>query len=395
MSEEVNDASSVESGSCDCSDYNEDISWFYDSKNLKISTDSFTILKSKNIIPLDKVKPLSSKGLLKESEDNKDENKTQIEINVNINKEPQRIEVQKNIKNESNNLNEDSHFNMRTKFTNYRSKYKMALHNNRGFELYKNSGKNDIETNQNENNNDIDKYKDNKKDEKVVLKYNLNNRDLENNINENKKFNVNTSVDENKEKKINLFHKFNKINLDKETENKEDKKEEDNNKLDKTPKYQSFRRRFLNSYKNVNRFNNVYNEEKEVKDNIEKDQQNQNNYETPKKQIRGKTLKEEVVKETKNLILQPGQTVKPKNVSNRKLKPKTTIVTNEDGTQSIITENTTLTTTTINEILDSNKDCNDEYPLDIQLVKQHITKTYVTEIETSPYEPKKRLSYFN
>ena len=69
-----------------------------------------------------------------------------------------------------------------------------------------------------------------------------------------------------------------------------------NNKVDKTPKYHSFRRRFLNSYKNVNRFNNVYNEEKEVKDNIEKDQQNQNNYETPKKQIRGKTLKEDEAK---------------------------------------------------------------------------------------------------
>ena len=99
--------------------------------------------------------------------------------------------------------------------------------------------------------------------------------------------------------------------------------------------------------------------------------------------------------ETKNLVLQPGQTVKPKTVSNRKLKPTTKIVTNDDGTQSIITENTTLTTTTINEILDSNKDYNDEYPLDIQLVRQHITKTYVTEIESKPFEPKKRLSYFN
>ena len=367
MSEEVNDASSVESGSCDCSNYNEDISWFYDSNNLKISTTNFTILKSKNKKLLNKVKPLSSKELIKESENNKDEDKTQFETNVNINTEPQKIEVPKNINNENNDLKEDSHFSIRKKFTNYRSKYKMALHNNKGLELYKNYGKNDNETNQNENNNKI---------------------------NENKKFNINTSVDENKEKKINLFHKFNKNNLDKETENKDDKKEEEN-QVEKTPKYQSFRRRFFNTYKNANRFKDVYNEEKEVKDNIEKDEQKQISYDTPKKQMRGKTLKEEVVKETKNLVLQPGQTVKPKNVSNRKLKPKTTIVTNEDGTQSIITENTTLTTTTINEIVDSNKDCNDEYPLDIQLVKQHITKTYVTEIETNPYEPKKRISYFN
>ena len=394
MSEEVNDASSVESGSCDCSNYNEDISWFYDSNNLKISTTNFTILKSKNKKLLNKVKPLSSKELIKELENNKDEDKTQFETNVNINKEPQKIEVPKNINNENNDLKEDSHFSIRKKFTNYRSKYKMALHNNKGLELYKNYGKNDNETNQNENNIILDRYKDDKKNEKVVLKYDLNNRDLDNIINENKKFNINTSVDENKEKKINLFHKFNKNNLDKETENKDDKKEEEN-QVEKTPKYQSFRRRFFNTYKNTNRVKDVYNEDKEVKDNIEKDEQKQISYDTPKKQMRGKTLKEEVVKETKNLVLQPGQTVKPKNVSNRKLKPKTTIVTNEDGTQSIITENTTLTTTTINEIVDSNKDCNDEYPLDIQLVKQHITKTYVTEIETNPYEPKKRISYFN
>ena len=394
MSEEVNDASSVESGSCDCSNYNEDISWFYDSNNLKISTTNFTILKSKNKKLLNKVKPLSSKELIKELENNKDEDKTQFETNVNINKEPQKIEVPKNLNKENNDLKEDSHFSIRKKFTNYRSKYKMALHNNKGLELYKNYGKNDNETNQNENNIILDRYKDDKKNEKVVLKYDLNNRDLDNIINENKKFNINTSVDENKEKKINLFHKFNKNNLDKETENKDDKKEEEN-QVEKTPKYQSFRRRFFNTYKNANRFKDVYNEEKEVKDNIEKDEQKQISYDTPKKQMRGKTLKEEVVKETKNLVLQPGQTVKPKNVSNRKLKPKTTIVTNEDGTQSIITENTTLTTTTINEIVDSNKDCNDEYPLDIQLVKQHITKTYVTEIETNPYEPKKRISYFN
>jgi hypothetical protein len=75
--------------------------------------------------------------------------------------------------------------------------------------------------------------------------------------------------------------------------------------------------------------------------------------------------------------------------------PNTKIVTNEDGTQNIITENTTLTTTIINEILDSSEANNDNYPLDIQLVRQHITKTYLTEIENSPYVPKKRFSHFN
>ena len=393
MSEEGNDASSVESGSCDCSNYNEDISWFYNSKNLKISKTQFNILKSKNKIPLNNTNQLSSKELTKESEDKKEEEKKQIEIKVNINKEPQRIEVPKNMKNESNNLNEDSHLNITKKFTNYRSRYRMALRNNKGLELYKNYGKNNNEENPNENNNN-DKYKENKKNEKDELKNNLNMRDLENKINENRKFNINAPVDENKEKRINLFKKYNHNNIEKEAENKEQNQEQDNNNTEKTPKYQSFRRRFFNSYKNANRFTETHNEEKETKDNIEKDEQKIINNYSPKKQIRGKTLKEEVVNETKNLVLQPGQTVKPKTVSNRKLKPTTKIVTNDDGTQSIITENTTLTTTTINEILDSNKDYNDEYPLDIQLVRQHITKTYVTEIESKPFEPKKRLSYF-
>ena len=112
--------------------------------------------------------------------------------------------------------------------------------------------------------------------------------------------------------------------------------------------------------------------------------------------MRGKTLNERVVTETKNLALQPGQIIKPKIVTKRMLKPITNIVTNDDGTQNIITENTTLTTTIINELLDSStKKDDDKYPLDIQLVRQHITKTYVTEIESNPYVPKKRFSHFN
>ena len=53
-----------------------------------------------------------------------------------------------------------------------------------------------------------------------------------------------------------------------------------------------------------------------------------------------------------------------------------------------MTESTTLTTITINENLDSSK-MYDEYPLDVQLVKQYITKVYKTEIEVNPYKPKK------
>ena len=44
MSEDKSDQESVESGSCTCSDYNEDMSWFYDSRNLKRSTMRFSII---------------------------------------------------------------------------------------------------------------------------------------------------------------------------------------------------------------------------------------------------------------------------------------------------------------------------------------------------------------
>ena len=91
--------------------------------------------------------------------------------------------------------------------------------------------------------------------------------------------------------------------------------------------------------------------------------------------------------ETKTITLEPGQTIKPKIVKQRKLKPKTYIETNDDGSQNIITENTILVTTIINELKDPSKECNDNYPLDIQLVEQHITKTYKIEIESNPYIP--------
>jgi hypothetical protein len=186
--------------------------------------------------------------------------------------------------------------------------------------------------------------------------------------------------------------------------NKEEEKEvennEENDKKVKVPKYLAFRRRFFNSYKNSKNFKGIYKKENDKNDNINVEQNKNNNREETNndlsKKVRGKTLNERVVTETKNLALQPGQIIKPKIVTKRMLKPITNIVTNDDGTQNIITENTTLTTTIINELLDSStKKDDDKYPLDIQLVRQHITKTYVTEIKSNPYVPKKRLSHFN
>ena len=48
MSEIEKDSISIESGSCDCSDYNSDMSWFYFSQNLKeTSIIQFSIINTK------------------------------------------------------------------------------------------------------------------------------------------------------------------------------------------------------------------------------------------------------------------------------------------------------------------------------------------------------------
>ena len=124
--------------------------------------------------------------------------------------------------------------------------------------------------------------------------------------------------------------------------------------------------------------------------NINKDEKNEEKNKNKNFISKGRIIKEKVVKETKTFTLEPGQTIKPKIITKRKLKPNTTIVKNEDGSQNIIIEHTVLTTVTINEIIDSSKLYQDKYPLDVQLVKQHITKTYKSEIENNPYRPNKK-----
>ena len=69
------------------------------------------------------------------------------------------------------------------------------------------------------------------------------------------------------------------------------------------------------------------------------------------------------------------------------MQPITTIVKNEDGSQSVIVENTILTTVIVNEIIDTSTIYDDNYPLDVQFVKQYITRIYKTEIENNPYYP--------
>ena len=378
-----NDSLSVESGSCDCSNYNSDISWFYLSENLKTSHFDFNII-------IDKSKEKESSKINEEILENKAEQniKEQNEIKVNLNKKIQRIEMPKFIKNE-NNSTENLHTGIRKKYTDYRNKYKMALKNNKSLELYLNTEKNKNEINRKETEFKKDIIKDNKKEEEINIKPQINNRHLTNKVYRNRFFNLTIPNNENKNNKNNSSEKDDDIKINKKEEKEE--KEENDNKIN-LPR---FRRNFFNSYKNVKNFKEKYKKEEEnLKNNETKNNKEQNNDEQ-NNQIRGKTLKEKVVNETKNLVLEPGKTIKPKIVTKRKLMPNVKIVTNEDGTQNMITENTTLTTTIINEILDSSEANNDNYPLDIQLVRQHITKTYITEIESNPYVPRKRFSHFN
>jgi hypothetical protein len=156
--------------------------------------------------------------------------------------------------------------------------------------------------------------------------------------------------------------------------------------IDKVKAFFSPRRNNYNSLLNLSCFSDDRREEKSFK-NI-----SNNNNSTIKKanfQIRGSAVKEKIVNETKNIILEPGQTFRPKIITKRKLKPMINIVSNEDGTKNIITENTTLTTITVNEIINSSKISQDKFPLDIQKVRQHITKIYKTESISKPFSQKK------
>lgn len=403
MSEIENDSISIESGSCDCSDYNTDMSWFYFSKDLKESSIiQFSIINNNNKKKSEEEKNIITKEIPQEK---KNEEKNKFQIKVNLNKGPQKIQMPKNMKKENDIQNDNSHLNIARKFTNYRSKYRMALNNNKNQEL---NYKEDINKKDEGYNSDTNDNKN--KEEQDEINSRMKNRHLTHKVNISKKintFNTNITENENKEKKFNLFsnrfHTIKEREKEKEKENENIQGNKEKDKIQINPVNEGFRKKFFNSYKNYTRFRGKYEEEKEKQKEKQKEKENtikesineEKNNEPLKNQIRLKTLKEKVVNETKNLPLQPGQTIKPKIVTTRKLQPVTKMVTNDDGTQNIITENTTLITTIINELVDSSNKENDNYPLDIQLVKQHITKKYVTEIESNPYLPKKRFSHFN
>ena len=118
MSEKENDSLSVESGSCDCSDYNSDMSWFYFSKNLQISHFDFSIINIK--------KEEKNEEIIEDKKEEENLKQNDFKIKVNLIKEQNKIRIPKFIRNEYNST-ENFHTNISKKYTHYRTKYKMSI----------------------------------------------------------------------------------------------------------------------------------------------------------------------------------------------------------------------------------------------------------------------------
>jgi len=382
MSDVESDQESVESGSCTCSDYNPDYSWFYDSRKLETSYMRFCIINDNDQIIFKKnertrvnldenkikkynktnepknepiINPTNKrKNVIKISKSSKRNEPTNITINNKRKANNININVQNRQKNESLDVaGNDNDDKCKNKSISYRQK-KTSSKNNSSSML------NEINTNTKITNFFPENFED--------YEHNFSAPIVKNNFEDN---NINLSRSPitftNKSKNI-----FNHNKTEKKLLN-----------LNMPKGYVSPR---LNIYDTFASGNYISDEEKSGRNN---NNDNLDNIIKKNFQTRGRTIKEKVIKEIKNITLQPGQTIKPKTVTKRKLKPSTTIVKNEDGTQNIITENTILTTITVNEIVDSSKMYHDEYPLDVQLVKQYITKIYKTEIENNPYRQRK------
>ena len=380
MSKSESDDESVESGSCTCSDYNSDCSWFYDSRKLETSFMRFSIISdneqiiikknnskilidNKKLIGINKIKEL--KKNIYDNISNRRRNVKNL-INTSSAKKSSPFKyTNKRISSDTTLIKNSLSGKKKNEYIDF-----IADEGNRTFREnsnnYINNAFKDISFNhQRERQNffpeNIEKYEHNYSAPLDQAYFNDKN-DLHksplNYQNKRKKFlKINDKIQKT-EKKINKFK------LETSREDIENKK-------------------FHNSSKPLNNFNNK-NEEDNEKISKHASVIN-NNYIT----TRGRTIKEKIVKETKQITLEPGQTIKPKIITKRKLKPNTTIIKNEDGTESIIIENTVLTTVIVNEIIDSSQLYQDDYPLDVQLVKQYITKVYKTQIEKNPYKPNK------
>ena len=375
MAEGESDNQSVESGSCTCSDYNEDISWFYDSRKLGTSFMRFCILSDENNIIIKKEK---SRNFLDDKRLSRINKYNEIKKDLFSNSGSKRKNVIKlknssSCKKDNNKISEDNSDKEKLNDNNLMKYSHRRRKNNNSLDFLNNNSNNKSSRKQSNISNDYcnNTYTDININSKRRNFFPENLNEYEHNYSAPIESYFNKNYLNHHRSPINYFNKRRNIfNMYNKNEGKVKQFE-----IDVSKEYVSPRRRAYNSLTNTNYFN----------DDINGENQNESNVINKNFQTNGKTIKEKIVKETKTITLQPGETIKPKMTSKRKLKPNTTIVKNQDGSQNIIIENTILTTITENELIDSSKLYNDKYPVDIQLVKQNITKIYKTEIENNPY----------
>lgn len=407
MKGEESDNESVESGSCTCSDYDPDCSWFYDSRTLETSYMRFYIygISNKNNI-INKNKPLINRR--EEARNNTNNKIDEITIDNNLKSNSKRknvIKITRRSPYRNSGAIKDDHIN-KSKMLN-KTEYLMKNNKNDSMELTldNNTNNEDNSSNNNNNNNERKVHRTYMPKKYLMGNYSIPSfKEPEFSIDKNDFFQEN--IDDDFEQKLTepseKFDKFfmgdnfmthaqrspitTKGRFYKRRENRVEYKTEQKPKIQKinvdiNRAFDSPNKNYNNSFSNINFFN------EDNKDELFSSSSN-SNYKNRNVQTRGRTIKEKIVKEIKNITLQPGQSIKPKIITKRKLKPVTNIIKNDDGSQNIITENTTLTTIIINEFIDSSKIYQDDYPLDVQLVKQHITKIYKIETENNTCLPK-------
>ena len=409
MKGEESDNESVKSGSCTCSDYDPDCSWFYDSRTLETSYMRFYIygISNKNNFFNKKKQYINRREEIRNNANNTNINKSNKIDEINIDNKLKSNSKRKNVikitrrsPSRNSGVIKDDHIN-KAKMPD-KTEYIMKKNNNNdSMELTLDNNKNNEDNNNNINNE--------RKVHKTYMpkKYLMGNYSIpsikgpEFGIDKNDFFQENMNefekkLTEQRDKLDKFFMSDNfmsniqrspittKGRFYKRRENKVEYKTEQKPKIQKinvelnkvfdSPNKNS-------SFSNINFFSEDNKDELFNSNSI-------SNFKNRNVQTRGRTIKEKIVKEIKNITLQPGQSIKPKIITKRKLKPVTNIIKNDDGSENIITENTTLTTIIINEFIDSSKIYQDDYPLDVQLVKQHITKIYKIETENNTCLPK-------
>ena len=346
MSESGSDDESVESGSCTCSDYNSDCSWFYDSRDLGTSYMRFSIIAE------------NEDDSFKKEKIEKYNKNNELEKGYYSNNErrAKRIYIKKPSYNKQDSFNKKDgldYIDNNKKPYNYKNNYNS--YNNYNYNYSENEMKYAPSPSPNFYPENYNEYENNFS------------APLEEDYYQDKNINYHRSPI-NATSKRRFYY-----NLNNNVKNEEKSYNYDNKKFEKSPR--NYYKSLKNNENNDNNSEDEYNEE-ENGENIQVINKNFQN--------KGKTIKEKIIKEVKNMTLEPGETLKPKIITKKKLKPITTIVKNEDGSQSVIVENTVLTTVIVNEIIDTSTIYDDNYPLDVQFVKQYVTKIYKTEIENNP-----------